>query len=136
MSNKNSHLLNGVSAGVLAAVFFFLNSFLCILYSFLVWFLSIMLFLIILVCFFDSNTLVRECMVQIFILWAASFVSWLLFCAILGSIGFFRVVDWVIRAILCLVSIISGLVALGGKRFKIPLLEPVVSGFCKVLGVY
>ena len=136
MSNKNSHLLNGVSAGVLAAVFFFLNAVSGILNSLWAWFLPIMLVLIILLFFFDSNTLVRECMVQIFILWAASFVSWLLFCAILGSIGFFRVVDWVIRAILCLVSIISGLVALGGKRFMIPLLEPVVSGFCKVLGVY
>lgn len=136
MSNKKSSLLNGVNAGVLAAVFFFLNAISGILNSLWAGFLPIMLVLVILLFFFDSNTLVRECMVQIFILWAASFVSWLLFRVILGSIGFFLVIDWIIRAVLCLASVISGLVALGGKRFRIPLMEPIVSGFCKVLGVY
>ena len=51
MSNKNSHLLNGVSAGVLAAVFFFLNAVSGILNSLWAWFLPIMLVLIIIVVF-------------------------------------------------------------------------------------
>ena len=104
------------------------------------WLAPIMLLLAIVLFVFDSNSFVRKCMIQILVFSLISALSSLIFGKWLASIEviswLFKTIDWIIRSLIALFTLISGLQALNGKLFNPPIIGKLVNGICNALRVY
>lgn len=142
MNNGKSRLIPMVSSDKLAAILFFLSLITGILNSRHIWpwFAPITILIAIILFVLDSNTFVRKCMVQVLVfslistLSAIIFGTW--FASIKGVSGFFTAIDWIIRSIIGIFTLISGIQALGGSRFNAPIIGKLVDGICDALRVY
>lgn len=142
MNNGKSRFLPMVNADKLAAIMFFISLVAGLLNSKYIWswFAPIAILLSIVLFVLDSNTFVRKCMVQILIFSLISMLSSIIFgvwfAAIKGVSGFFTAIDWIIRSIIGIFTLISGLQALNGIRFNAPIIGMLVDEVCDTLRVY
>ncbi len=140
MNNGRSRLIAVAHADLLCAIFFFLSLAMGILNFLWPWLAPIMLLLAIILFVFDSNSFVRKCMIQILVFSLISALSSLIFGKWLASIEviswLFKTIDWIIRSLIALFTLISGLQALNGKLFNPPIIGKLVNGICNALRVY
>lgn len=142
MNNGKSRLIPMVGANSLSASFFFLSLVAGLLNSRSIWpwFAPITMLLTIILFVLDSNTFIRKCMIQILIFSLISTISSIVFGSWFASIkavsGLFIAIDWVIRSLIGIFTLISGLQALNGKRFSVPIIGKLIDAICDALRVY
>lgn len=140
MNNGKSRLIPSLDANVLSAILFFLAVASCLFNGFWGWLSPITFVLTLVLFFFDSNSFVRKCSVQMLFFYLITIASSLVFGMLLGIIPVvglvFRVIDWVIRSIVCIMALISGIQALGGNRYQVPFFSKYIDTACSKLGVF
>lgn len=140
MNNGKSRLIPALSANLLAAMCFFVTLVLGIFNSTLYWFSPIMLLIALILFLFESNSFVRKCLVQVFVysliaaLSSIIFGRWFASLKLLGWL--FKIIDWLIRVIISVFALISGIRALDGKQFNPPIVSEITGIICSALRVY
>ena len=102
MRNGNSSLIPSMKANTLASLVYLFTAVFGILNGF--WgFLALVTFVCaVVLIFIEKNSFVRRACVQVIFLHIVTFVSSLIFGILLGKLGFFRTVHWIICTIVAL----------------------------------
>ena len=141
MNNGKSRLIPPLSANIMAMIAFLLCFIICVTNGFWGWLALITLALTVLLFFIEGNSFVKKCTIQIVLYYVVTLLSTLIFYVLFGRIHgavgtVFRVIDWVIRAVVAIFALISAIQAYSGRFFNAPVIGSLTNRLAKKLGVF